>query len=181
MLAHYEKGSESKITIVLSCPGKKEQELNKPASGVTGEHLEYLLSKLREKYSHTDFQRGKITIANAWKKIEFKGKNGTGRSEPTLLEVLDQDNLNRLSNDIENTTDYIICCGKNAKASLLVLKYADKIDCNCKVIYIPHLSTRGLCRSIFEDIGGTAIKPQSSNGITKRLDVVADNINKDMK
>ncbi|HAU4897566.1 uracil-DNA glycosylase family protein [Aeromonas hydrophila] len=181
MPAHYEQGSESKIAVVLSCPGKQEKKHNKPASGITGNNLDYLLNKLENEYHHSDFKREKITITNAWSKVEFKGKNGTSRSEPTITEVLGEGNLNRLSDEIKDVSDYIICCGKNAEASLLTLIYANKIHSNCKVIYIPHLSTRGLCKAIVRDIKRVKIKPRSSDGMSKRLDVVAFNINKGLK
>ncbi|WFO49632.1 uracil-DNA glycosylase family protein [Aeromonas veronii] len=180
MSAHYEQGSETKIAVVLSCPGKQEKEHNKPASGATGANLNYILNKLENKYNHSSFKRDKITITNAWDKVEFKGKNGTQRSEPTLFEVLEEANLDRLSDEIKNISEYIICCGVNAKASLLTLKYANKISQGCKVIYIPHLGTRGLCKTITRDINGHKIKPRSGNGICKRLDVVALRINDEL-
>ncbi len=41
---HYEKGSESKISVVLSCPGKEEKSSKKPAAGQRGKNLEEVLS-----------------------------------------------------------------------------------------------------------------------------------------
>lgn len=63
--AHYEKGTEPKVALVLSCPGEKEENAQKPAAGQTGINLEDLLSILKRDYNKLEFQSGLITIANS--------------------------------------------------------------------------------------------------------------------
>lgn len=176
----YEKGLESKIAFVLSCPGKMEKKNNKPASGKTGKNLDNLLTKLENDYNLSDFKRKNITIANAWGNVEFKAKDGTGRSEATLSEVINIDNLERLAAQLQDIQSYIICCGVNAEKAVSMLLYAGKLNSSCKVINIPHLSTRGLCVSIRSDVHGNKIVSKKNGGktvtLSKRLDVVAKSI-----
>lgn len=157
--ADYEQGSQSKIAVVLSCPGKKEQEKGNPAAGQTGKNLEYVLSTLKNTYKLTDFERGRITIANSWGQVEFKGDGGTGRTEADILEVIEKDNLDRLSEDIKETTDYIICCGVNSKVTVSVLQYAGKLIENCRVIYVCHLGNQAINMTITQSVDGNEIKP----------------------
>ncbi|MEV3816263.1 hypothetical protein RI537_09055 [Aeromonas salmonicida] len=177
----YESGSELKIAFVFSCPGRMEKNAKKPAAGKTGENLNYLLSKLETAYSLTDFKRGKITIANAWNNVEFKGEGGTGRSEATLSEVINIANLDRLGKELQCITDYIVCGGVNAEKAVSILLFAGKLNSSCKVINIPHLSTRGLCASIISDENGNKILSKkngsTTNTLHQRLDSVAKEIN----
>ena len=108
---HYEAGSEDKIAFVFSCPGRREEEANPPgpAKGQTGENLKCLLRCMRNRHGIKGFRRGLITITNAWEKVEYCGK--TERSEPPDAHVKGEKNIARLTQELQNITDLIICCG----------------------------------------------------------------------
>ncbi|MDA1987121.1 uracil-DNA glycosylase family protein [Bacillus anthracis] len=177
-MCHFEKGSKNDITIVFSCPGRKEEEANKPAAGKTGENLKYILTDLN-KFSELDWQRGHITITNSWDQIEYNGKNKRKRSEASEKEILMDANLNRLYEEIKHTRRFIICFGDNA------IKAVKKLESGlqAKIIETHHLSLRKLNRSINKDIHGKEIiagktKIEQNANTHKRLQVICQKIKK---
>jgi hypothetical protein len=179
---HYEEGSEAKIAVVLSCPGQEEEKAQKPAAGQSGENLKEVLSNLRNIYGLNDFERGKITITNAWDKVEYKGKtpNKPTRTEADDKEILGENNLNRLADEIKDITDFILCCGNKAKIAVLALQQQGKLNQNCGIIEVPHLGNQGTNKTIKEDVSGDRIisgdKTRSSSNRILRLEVVAKKI-----
>lgn len=191
--AHYEKGSESRIAVVLSCPGKEEKRANRPAAGQTGSNLEEILLSLTDDYAISGFQRGKITVGNSWSKVEFDGAGGTGRRQATIPEILDAGNLERLAGELGEITDFIVCCGDNAREAVARLKADGRLREGCRILRVCHLSNLGINNSIKNDVNGKPIrsykksadKPsgerRSLNQIGKdnrklRLEVVAKNL-----
>ena len=141
--AHYEKGSESKITFVFSCPGRLEECEGKPAAGKTGDNLELFLDIIRTKLKRRDFARGKITITNASDKIYYKKENG--RTEASNDEIFSSRNRNRLLKETEDTKEIIVCCGR--KASLAIEKIKGSLLLKhpaIKIIEIRHLGYQSL-------------------------------------
>lgn len=152
---HYEKGSESKIAVVLSCPGQDEEKAQKPAAGQTGNNLENVLNILRDTYGLNNFERGKITITNAWSQVEYENK--TKRSQADNKEILEENNLNRLADEIKDITDFILCCGDKAKIAVLALQQQGKFNQNCGILEVPHLGNQGMNATIKEDINSNEI------------------------
>jgi hypothetical protein len=177
---HYEKGSESKIAVVLSCPGQEEEKAQKPAAGQTGDNLEDVLNILRNTYGLNDFERGKITITNAWSQVEYENK--TKRRQADDKEILEENNLNQLAYEIKDITDFILCCGDKAKIAVLNLQQQGKLNQNCGIIEVPHLGNLGINNTIKEDVNGDRIisgngdSPRSSSNRILRLEVVAKKI-----
>lgn len=123
-----------------------------------------------------------ITITNAWPNVEHK--NLTNRSEPTDKEICAAQNIARLEVELNQIHDLIICSGGKAKTAINKCNFPP----NIKIIYIPHLSTRGM-KSIKKDINGNNIptiksitsKPQikrkiAKSNLQKRLEVICQNI-----
>lgn|GEM_PF-923463 len=159
--AHYKAGSKNEIAVILSCPGKDEASATppEPAKGQTGKNLETILGILTNDYGHSGFTRDEICITNAWDQVEYSnGAGNTGRSEATILEILNARNLDRLANEINKIEKIIICCGINAEAAILALLYADKICLSVKIITINHLANRSLNSSIKYALDGSEIK-----------------------
>ncbi len=158
---HYELGNKNEIAIVLSCPGQKEESAipQGPAKGQTGKNLEGILEFLTLKHKYPGFTRKEIHITNAWDKVEYPKK--TSRSEASISEIMRIENLDRLSIELGIIKKFIICCGDNAIAAVLALKYAHKINTNTKIIFLGHLGNQALNLSIKNALDGTIIKSYS--------------------
>ncbi|MEL0630816.1 hypothetical protein [Psychromonas aquatilis] len=150
MSCHISIGTESKIAFVFSCPGRNELEAGYPAAKATGTNLSLFLSKLSAELSYGALTRKKITITNAWDKVEYEEL--TKRSEATSDDIKGTLNIQRLSKELENISDLIVCCGD--KALLAVNECALKTK--PKVVTLKHLGNKGL-NSIKFDLNGKEI------------------------
>ena len=114
---------------------------------------------LEEKLGRDDLKRDKITIANAWNNVEYKAK--TGRREATDKKIKEEENVQRLQEQLGGITDIVLFCGK--KAQLI----SSKLTLTAKhILFIEHLGTLGLL-SITKDVEGKPIlsaKTQISSG-----------------
>ncbi len=104
------------------------------------------------------FQRGKITVGNSWSKVEFVGAGGTDRRQATLPEILDAGNLARLASELGEITDFIMCCGENARESVARLKADGLLRERCRILRVCHLSNLGINNSIQIDVNGEPIQ-----------------------
>ena len=195
---HYESGSQNKVAIILSCPGREEEQANPkgPAKGQTGKNLKGILGILSSEYGLQGFSRNEIIITNAWDQVEYPKK--TGRSEATTIEVLEKNNLDRLSSEVGNISDYILACGQKATEAIMSLTYAKKIQSGVKIAFVEHLGNQALNLNISIALDGSEIKSygKASDRPTtetrtldairkdnklKRLKVVAYRINEQIK
>lgn len=147
---HFERGRKSEVAIVLSCPGSREEENIRPASGTTGKNLDLLLLKLGPLVGIPNLARSDVTVTNAFTGVEYKAR--TGRSEASFAEVRENDNVNRLNAELADISDLVIFCGARATAvsKLVVLRPGTKAAC------IPHLGMQGI-NQIAGDVGGAPI------------------------
>lgn len=158
--------NSSEIVFILSCPGQKEQKNGRPASGKTGDNLEYLLSKLVSLgFFKNGTAKNNVTIINSSENV-YSGKDN---SEPKSDEVLEDGNINRIIKQLSGVESikYIFCCGDVASLllSMLFFKY-HKSD--VKIYRIKHLSARGIMH----------YKKNVVMTTTERLDELAKDINK---
>ena len=163
----------------------------KPAAGTTGKNLSTLLELLNKKLNKYELSREQITITNALTEIEYKKE--TNRTEASDEEIISIDNLRRLKSELINIENIIVCCGK--KAMLGICQVKCDLNKNCKVLYIKHLSTRGLIK-IKNDMDGKeilsaeaqrrngdsrSIKKIQNDNTLKRLEIICQNIIKQLK
>ena len=176
---HYEAGTENKIAVIFSCPGRYEEAAGRPAARMTGRNLEVLLEILNKKLGTDDFTREKITITNSWDRVEYPAK--TGRSEATAKELLSEKNLKRIIKEITYVTKFIIVSG--FKASIVIKKIIenDKISKNIKIVYIPHLGMMSLNLQIKSDVHNLPIKVGDPQATFKRLEKIAEIIINELK
>ncbi len=173
-MCYYESGSSNEVTLVFSCPGQKEMKSKRPAAGKTGTNLDIVLKYLDD-YKGIKWNRKSVTITNSWPNIEYD--KFTGRSEATKHEIIHSDNLNRLYDDIKDTTKYIICFGKNANYAVNQINQNQNQNLQASIISTRHLSSRNLNANIKEDIHGNKITDIEKEKNTKaRLEVVAKEI-----
>lgn len=184
MSCHLQVGKSKEVAFVFSCPGRYEEVAGEPAAKVTGKNLSILLGKLGIALNKSDLDRRNITITNAWSRVEYEKK--TGRSEATTSEINSDANIARLRSELVGVTELVVCCGDKAKIAVDACCLSE----NVKVVFIKHLSTRGL-NSIKIDISGVEILPAKSiksqgdrrskrriqnDNTSKRLDVVCKSI-----
>lgn len=157
---HYEKGSENEIAFIFSCPGQKEEKSTPPgpAKGQTGVNLEVLLEILSLQPETNGICREKITITNAWPRVEYK--KATGRSEATKEEILDYDNIDRLAKELITIKKYIFVSGKKAEIAVMKLIEENKLKNSVRVFKFRHLGNQSL-NQIKEDKNGEEIKTYS--------------------
>lgn len=172
---HLETGTENKITLVLSCPGACEELKGIPASGKSGENLNKILNKLNRLTKTTDWCRNKVTITNAWDKVEHVCK--TNRSEATNYEIKSATNIKRLHDEVKHTERYIICFGKKARLAIekmIESHFKEGID-KPTIIYARHPGMQSL-NQIETDVQGKEILRGQQNATELRLEVIASSI-----
>lgn len=155
---YFEKGEKDDVAIVLSCPGREERDANPPgpAKGQTGKNLEHIFSILTEQHGVHGLSRTAVTITNAWPEVIFRAAS-KGKTEPSLSQVLEQNNLDRLHADLMDIKKYIICCGDNAREAILKLKAQKRIRYEVKIIYTCHIGNVSINTKIHHDKNGQAL------------------------
>jgi hypothetical protein len=142
-MCHFNQGKYKDVAFVFSCPGKEEQENNRPVSGITGRNLEFFISELYKGKDRNNATRYDFRITNSVSEVFYKGLNG--RTEPKASDIKNQSNIDRLYNEIKDVKKIIICFGRKAERAVsLVRKKYEFI--NIEVIYIPHLGLQSLNR-----------------------------------
>ena len=160
MAIHIQVGKQKRVAVVFSCPGRHEEIAGRPAAGTTGRNLDAILELLCKALNRSDLTRSNITITNAWPKVEYKAK--TGRSEPTPKEARAPENIERLQEELEGITDFVIFCGEAARAVSQRLQ----LKLKPRMVYIRHIGLRGMSL-INKDVQGeriTAADAQISAG-----------------
>lgn len=158
MPVHLQVGKEKKVAVVFSCPGRHEEVAGHPAAHSTGRNLETLLSLLARELNRDDLTRANLTITNAWPEVEYRAR--TGRSEATAREIRGAGNLQRLQEELEEVTEFIIFCGAKAKAAgrQLRLKHQPQL------VFIQHPGLRGLSLIATDLRGERIVAAQSQPG-----------------
>ena len=161
--------------MIFSCPGQEEMKSGLLVNGQTGKNLDLLLSILKK--SRPDLfpsvNRYDYRITNSSENVHFKAHDN--RTEPSLAEVREKENIDRLKEDIKGYK-CVIAFGRCAAAAADILK-ADKDFEGVSFINCQHLSFLSLNSSIKTDIEGAPIERGCENGTYKRLEVVAAKIN----
>jgi hypothetical protein len=173
---HLQKGSEDRVAVVFSCPGRHEEVAGCPAAKATGRNLELLLSLLGEALGRSDLSREKVTITNAWPEVEYLGK--TGRTEASPREITTAENVERLQQELREVTDFVIFCGDRARLVAEKLR----LQHHPKLVFTRHPGLRGLS-TINTDIhggrivaGGRNTREVRAQNNKKRLEVLVQQI-----
>ena len=154
MQPHFSKGTSDSIAFVFSCPGRLEEREGHPAAGTTGRNLELLASLLSYRLEGRVLTRADVTIANAWKAIEYEKL--TNRSEATNAEIRHPDNMKRLAAEIQHVTKLIVFCGDKAEIAARELMANNLVAARPEFAFLKHLGTRGLSK-IATDVSGVPI------------------------
>lgn len=160
---HFERGRKSEVAIVLSCPGSREEKSMRPASGTTGRNLDLLLAKLGPLIGIADLARSDVTVTNAYTGVEYKAS--TGRTEASVAEVRQDDNISRLNVELADISDLVIFCGDRAS----VVAERITLHAGARSVRIAHLGMQSV-NQITHDVDGKPILPvtDSKTGGDKR-------------
>lgn len=165
MNCHISHGSESKFAVVFSCPGKYEAAAQTPAAGATGSNLSLLLEILSEQLHLGILTREKITITNAWDRVEYKAL--TSRTEASNTEIISTTNINRLCSELDHITDLIVCFGDKALLAVNICNLSDSV----KVVTSQHLSNKAINHIRFDINNNPILSAQNAraNGDRRSL------------
>ena len=149
MPIHLECGVRNAIAFVFSCPGQTEEQQGRPAAGQTGDNLEEVLSVMR-RYSYDDTEnlecddwiRGNIWITNAWDCVEYESL--TGRSEASIPEILETENILRLAYELGAIENVIVCCGDKAQMAVCCLHNQGTLCDTVEIVSLCHLGNQAL-------------------------------------
>jgi hypothetical protein len=139
---HHQPSPGATLGFVFICPGRHEAARGYPCAAGTGANLARALAQL-----HADSPalfpsacRSKYVVTNAWDRVEYPAL--TGRSVPTVDEVLASANLERLAAELAGL-QWVVACGAQAHAALRALQAASALPA-AAVAYERHLSQRAV-------------------------------------
>lgn len=155
------------VSILLSCPGKHELELQKPAAMQTGANLEMVLKFL-------GLTRDQVAIDNASVEVLYKAKDG--RTEAKISEIRQPTNIDRLEQELLPDTKIIIAMGHRAfiAAQKLQERHRELI-----VIKGRHPGFSSMNR-IKKDVNQRQIKAGAADSTYLRAEVIANMIRSQM-
>ena len=171
------EGKGSKTAFVFSCPGLEEAKNNRLVSGNTGKNLSALIKVLRDEYDLSHYfhseNRYDYRITNASEKIYYKAKDG--KTEASIKEIMEKDNLERLYGDLKGF-ELIIAFGDRAK--MATEKCEDRLE-GSHILLVRHLSYQSI-NQIKQDIHGKEItnldKKSGPINTYKRLQVIGKEV-----
>ncbi|TSE28650.1 hypothetical protein Tther_01959 [Tepidimonas thermarum] len=138
---HHQPCPGARTGFVFICPGRFEAQRGYPCAAGTGANLARALIELhrRDPLRFPSPQRADYVITNAWPQVEYPAL--TGRSVPTVAEVLQPDNLQRLAAELAGLR-WVVACGTQAHEALRALRqrsgWAAALAC------VRHLSQRAV-------------------------------------
>ena len=139
---HHQPSPGARTGFVFICPGRFEAQRGYPCAAGTGANLRRALAVLNERLP-TRFPsayRVSYVVTNSWPIVEFPAL--TGRSVPTVEEVLGSANLERLAQELAGLTA-IVACGGQAHAAVRALREGRTLQ-ETAVAEARHLSQRSV-------------------------------------
>ena len=140
-LPHLQPCPGARTGFVFICPGRFEAARGYPCAAGTGANLVRALAVLHERlptlFASPD--RNKYVITNSWDRVEYPAL--TGRSVPTIDEVMGEANLARLAGEIASL-EAVVACGAHAHAAVQAL--AERCAISARLACGRHLSQRSI-------------------------------------
>jgi hypothetical protein len=140
-LPHLQACPGARTGFVFICPGRFEAARGFPCAAGTGANLARALLVLNERLpAHFPSPlRDRYVITNSWDRVEYPAL--TQRSVPTLNEVLEVGNLERLAVELASL-EAIVACGAHAHAAVRAL--AERGAIRARLAFARHLSQRSV-------------------------------------
>ncbi|MGQ9725064.1 MAG: hypothetical protein ACUVVU_06895 [Tepidimonas sp.] len=138
---HYQPCPGARTGFVFICPGRFEAQRGYPCAAGTGANLGRVLVELhrRDPVRFASMHRVDYVVTNAWPQVEYPAL--TGRSVPTLAEVLQPNNLRRLAAELAGL-QWVVACGALAHEAVRALRDGGRLV--AQAAYGCHLSQRAL-------------------------------------
>jgi hypothetical protein len=138
---HFQPSAGARTGFVFICPGRFEAARGYPCAAGTGANLSRALLVLNERLpAHFPSPlRDQYVITNSWSAVEYPAL--TQRSVPTMGEVLETGNLDRLAAEIASL-EAIVACGAHAHAAVQAL--AGRGAIRARLACARHLSQRSV-------------------------------------
>ncbi|TSE32189.1 hypothetical protein [Tepidimonas charontis] len=138
---HWQPCPGAHTGFVFICPGRFEAQRGYPCAAGTGANLARVLLTLHERdpLRFSSPHRAGYVITNAWAQVEYPAL--TQRSVPTLAEVLQTANLERLAHELAGLR-WVVVCGTLAHAAVHALRERGWLD--AVVACERHLSQRSI-------------------------------------
>jgi len=138
---HFQACPGARTGFVFICPGRFEAARGYPCAAGTGANLARALAVLNERLParFPSPLRDRYVITNSWDRVEYPAL--TQRSVPTLNEVLEGGNLERLAAEV-TSLEVIVACGAQAQAAVRAL--ADRGAVRARLVFARHLSQRSV-------------------------------------
>jgi hypothetical protein len=138
---HHQPCPGARTGFVFICPGRFEAQRGYPCAAGTGANLARALVALQRLDPHrfASAQRVDYVVTNAWPRVEYPDL--TGRSVPTVAEVLQPDNLERLARELAGL-QWVVACGVQAHEAVRALRANGRL--RAAVACERHLSQRSI-------------------------------------
>ncbi|TSE23425.1 hypothetical protein Tsedi_02206 [Tepidimonas sediminis] len=138
---HHQPCPGAATGFVFICPGRFEAQRGYPCAAGTGANLARVLVELhrRDPRRFASPHRADYVVTNAWARVEYPAL--TGRSVPTVEEVLAPDNLARLAAELAGLR-WVVACGAQAHAAVRALRAAGRLA--AAIACERHLSQRSI-------------------------------------
>lgn len=141
MTPHHQPSPGARTGFVFICPGRFEAQRGYPCAAGTGANLGRALAVLHARLPDRfpSPNRESYVITNSWDSVEYPGL--TGRSVPTVEEVLRPESLRRLAGELMGL-GMVVACGAQAHAAMRALRQGGA--CGAAVAEARHLSQRSV-------------------------------------
>jgi len=138
---HHQPCPGARTGFVFICPGRFEAQRGYPCAAGTGANLARVLVELHrlDPDRFPSPQRADYVVTNAWPQVEYPAL--TGRSVPTVAEVLQPANLDRLAAELAGL-HWVVACGTQAHEAVCALRASGRIT--AAVACERHLSQRSI-------------------------------------
>ena len=142
LTVHHQPCPGATTGFVFICPGRFEAQRGYPCAAGTGANLARVLVELhrRDPRRFASPHRAAYVVTNAWPRVEYPAL--TGRSVPTLEEVLAPDNLTRLAGELAGLR-WVVACGAQAHAAVRALQAQGRLG-SAALACERHLSQRSV-------------------------------------
>jgi uracil-DNA glycosylase len=142
MAFHFNPDISKKVALIFGAPEQKEDQTGDPVTGGTKSALNVLLKMLSKRRIVKRYKdRYDVKIINAVCSTKYNAK--TGYAKITQKDIREENNINRLFDEVKDIQDFIICFGDHAQLAIEdVLRAGFQLKENVTIIKVRHLSPR---------------------------------------